>query len=54
MVMWVSLFMGWQNCLQLLWDGCKFNEEFLKNQKRLIVIDAMKGGKVDKIRSTLF
>ena len=43
-----------QKFLQLLLDGCKFNKEFFKNQKKLIVIDAMKAGKVDEIRSTLF
>ena len=42
-----------QNFLQLLLNGCKFNEEFFKNKKRLIVINTMKGGKVDEIRSTL-
>ena len=40
--------------LQLLLNASKFNEEFFKNQKRLIVINAMKEGKVDEIRSTLF
>ena len=43
-----------QNFLQLLLDGYKFNEEFYKNQKRVIVIDAMKAGKVNEIRNTLF
>ena len=40
--------------LRLLVDGCTFNEEFFKNQKRLLVIDAMKAGKVNEIRKTLF
>ena len=35
-------------------NGYKFNDEFYKNKKRVIVIDAMKAGKVNEIRNTLF
>ena len=43
-----------QNFLQLLLNGYKFNDEFYKNKKRVIVIDAMKAGTVNEIRNTLF
>ena len=42
-----------QNFLQLLLEGWKFNKEWFRNNKRSVVIDNMKDGKVDKIRNIL-